>query len=91
MVASEIGARCVYSDGWVSFTLVQVQCASLLVIHGALSDILSHDVAEQMTDPAKAPLITGKRFVMHVDGVGHAPGLVDAEQMDRITTFMTAE
>ncbi|MFM2045210.1 MAG: hypothetical protein RLY86_3786 [Pseudomonadota bacterium] len=56
--------------------------APTLVIRGGLSDLLSAETAERMTrEGPKAELAT-------FPGVGHAPALMDADQVDLVRTFL---
>lgn len=59
----------------------QIRCPTLL-IHGAQSDVLLTDTAQQMTRRGpKAKLIT-------LPNVGHAPALMDAEQIKIVEEFL---
>jgi pimeloyl-ACP methyl ester carboxylesterase len=64
---------------WASYE--QVHCPTLL-LRGAESDLLSHDTAVQMTG-------RGPRAQLHeFDGVGHAPTLVQPEQVAVVRSFL---
>lgn len=59
----------------------QIKCPTLL-IRGAQSDVLTADTAQQMTQRGpKAKLVT-------LPGIGHAPALMDAEQIEIISNFL---
>ncbi len=59
----------------------RIRCPTLL-LRGADSDLLSHDTAQAMTQ-------RGPRARLHeFAGVGHAPMLVQAEQIDVLSTFL---
>ena len=59
----------------------RVHCPTLLV-RGAQSDLLSASVAEQMT--ARGP----KASLAEIPGVGHAPTLMDEEQIGIVRSFL---
>ena len=54
----------------------------LLLIRGALTDLLSADVAEKMVE------LHGNAKLVTVPRVGHAPGLDEAEAVSAIKTFL---
>jgi len=58
-----------------------VRCPALL-LRGAESDLLSHDTAREMTQ--RGPRATLVEFA----GVGHAPMLVQPEQIDAVRSFL---
>jgi pimeloyl-ACP methyl ester carboxylesterase len=58
-------------------------CPTLL-LRGADSDLLSHDTALAMT--ARGP----KARLIEFAGVGHAPMLVDADQVEAVREFLLA-
>ena len=58
-----------------------ISCPTL-VLRGATSDLLLSDVAEAMT--ARGP----KAVLRTIDGVGHAPALMDQEQIDVIRGWL---
>jgi pimeloyl-ACP methyl ester carboxylesterase len=61
----------------------KIACPTL-VIHGAQSDILPDDVAQQMTQRGpKAKLVT-------LPGIGHAPALISADQIKLIEDFLNS-
>ncbi|MDP4163412.1 MAG: alpha/beta hydrolase [Bacillota bacterium] len=63
-------------DKWDQIT------AKVMVLRGELSDILPLDTVEEMT-------MRGPRFNLHeIAGVGHAPGLNTAEQIEMIEAFL---
>jgi len=59
-----------------------------MVIHGAESDVLLTDTADQMVIMETCPDVAGERELFRVPGVGHAPGLVNKPQMDAIERFL---
>jgi pimeloyl-ACP methyl ester carboxylesterase len=61
----------------------RIQCPTLL-IRGALSDILSKDTADEMTRRGPKPKL------VEFANVGHAPALVDAEQIAVVKEFLAA-
>ena len=64
---------------WHSYD--RIRCPTLL-LRGADSDLLSRDTAQAMTQ-------RGPRAQLHeFAGVGHAPTLVQAEQIDVLSTFL---
>jgi pimeloyl-ACP methyl ester carboxylesterase len=64
---------------WRSYDAIQ--CPTLL-LRGADSDLLSSDTAQAMTQ--RGPRATLREFV----GVGHAPMLVVADQVEAVRTFL---
>ena len=55
-----------------------------LVLRGAESDLLSREVAEQMT--RRGP----RAKVVEIADVGHAPSLLHADQIERVSSFLLA-
>ena len=53
-----------------------------LVLRGERSDIISHDVAEAMTE--RGP----KAKLVEFPGVGHAPALMAKDQIDVVGDFL---
>jgi len=58
-----------------------VRCPTL-VLHGALSDLLTRETCERMA--ACGP----KAKVIEIDGVGHAPTLLHQDQIELVTEFL---
>lgn len=55
----------------------------VLAIRGADSDVLPHDIAEKMT-------LTGpKATLVEFPGIGHAPTLMDSEQIEIVSQWLT--
>ncbi len=66
-------------DLWALYD--EIRCPTLL-IRGALSDLLSEEVARQMTQRGpRASLVT-------LEGVGHAPSLLKADQIALVSGFI---
>lgn len=61
----------------------RISCPTLL-LRGALSDLLTHDTAEAMTQ--RGP----RAQLLEVAGVGHAPTLMAADQIEAVRTFLLA-
>ena len=68
-------------DLWALYD--RIQCP-VLVLRGALSDILSADTAAEMT--ARGPRATVKTF----EGIGHAPMLMADDQIAAVRTWLDA-
>lgn len=66
-------------DLWPLYEAIKVPC---LLLRGETSDVLSAEVAEAMT--ARGP----KARLITYQGVGHAPGLMDARQIADILSFL---
>lgn len=64
---------------WSSYD--RISCPTL-VIRGGESDLLSAETASRMAE--RGP----KATVWTVEGVGHAPTLIDAQQVDRVRDFL---
>lgn len=74
------GGRAADLDLWALYDLIQVPT---MLIRGAQSDLLTQDVALQMTRRGpKATLAT-------IPNVGHAPSLLHADQIDLIEQFIS--
>lgn len=59
--------------------------SSTLLLRGAESDLLSRATAQRMTE------IGPRATCVEFGGVGHAPTLVSADQVDRVTTYLLAD
>ncbi len=59
--------------------------ASTLLVRGANSDLLSHDTAQAMAE--RGP----KARLVEFEGVGHAPTLIAADQVQTVADFLLAE
>ncbi len=59
----------------------QIKCP-VLVLHGEVSDILSHETAEAMA--TRGP----KAKTLEFQGIGHAPALIDNDQIQAIKHFL---
>jgi pimeloyl-ACP methyl ester carboxylesterase len=64
---------------WQLYDAIQAQT---LLLRGAQSDLLSHETAQQMT--ARGP----KARLVEFAGVGHAPTLIAADQVDTVVRFL---
>jgi pimeloyl-ACP methyl ester carboxylesterase len=66
---------------WQAYDAISAQT---LLLRGALSDLLSAATAQQMTQ--RGP----KAQLVEFAGVGHAPTLIAADQVDAVTQFVLA-
>lgn len=67
---------------WAAYDAIT---AKTLVLRGALSDLLSAETAQKMTE--RGP----KAKVVEIAGVGHAPTLVQPDQIDLVRQFLMHE
>jgi pimeloyl-ACP methyl ester carboxylesterase len=59
--------------------------ARTLLVRGADSDLLSHATAQEMT--RRGP----RARLVELAGIGHAPTLVTADQVDKLAEFLLAD
>ncbi|MFM6985367.1 MAG: alpha/beta fold hydrolase [Hydrogenophaga sp.] len=82
--ASVIQAALRQGEAALWATYDAIQCPTLL-LRGAVSDLLSPDTAREMGQ--RGPRATCVEF----DGVGHAPTLVERQQVDAVRQFLWAD
>lgn len=75
-------------DLWLAWQMVSA--ASLLVLRGVESKVLTQATAERMIQPDAAPGIPGPKelLLITIPGCGHVPSLRDAWQARAIATFL---
>ncbi len=75
-------------DLWAAWAALHAQ--DMLVLHGAVSGVLTADTAKRMVDPAEATNIRGRRHLLDIQlpGCGHVPSLRDAFQTQAVVAFL---
>ncbi|MEN3363053.1 MAG: hypothetical protein V7606_327 [Burkholderiales bacterium] len=67
------------SQFWAAYDAIR---CPVLLVRGAHSDLLSHEVAQAMTE--RGP----KASLVEIEGVGHAPTFVHADQISIVESFL---
>lgn len=75
-------------DLWGLFPLINA--GGLLVLRGALSDLLTDEVAQRMVLPESTPLVHGPRKLFVEPSAGHVPSIQVEEHCTEVAAFLDA-